>query len=224
MKRKKNLFVWLFIFTFLSTISLNFLNERNFSTFSIEKINITGIVNLNEADFQNQLNRFYGKSLIFLNRKDLNEIGSKFVFINEIKIKKSYPNTLNIKVKENKPLGILFDNSEKILLLENDKIVNNSLLIDNKNLFKIKGKGAKKKFSGFYQRLNNTSFEIELLKELNYFEVDRWDIVLKDGKILKLPTESFEASIEKFMSIYDKDNFSNFKIFDFRINGQLILK
>ena len=145
MKRKKNLFVWLFIFTFLSTISLNFLNERNFSTFSIEKINITGIVNLNEADFQNQLNRFYGKSLIFLNRKDLNEIGSKFVFINEIKIKKSYPNTLNIKVKENKPLGILFDNSEKILLLENDKIVNNSLLIDNKNLFKIKGKGAKKK-------------------------------------------------------------------------------
>ena len=154
MKRKKNLFVWLFIFTFLSTISLNFLNERNFSTFSIEKINITGIVNLNEADFQNQLNRFYGKSLIFLNRKDLNEIGSKFVFINEIKIKKSYPNTLNIKVKENKPLGILFDNSEKILLLENDKIVNNSLLIDNKNLFKIKGKGAKKKFSGFYQRLN----------------------------------------------------------------------
>jgi len=179
---------------------------------------------LNEADFQNQLNRFYGKSLIFLNRKDLNEIGSKFVFINEIKIKKSYPNTLNIKVKENKPLGILFDNSEKILLLENDKIVNNSLLIDNKNLFKIKGKGAKKKFSGFYQRLNNTSFEIELLKELNYFEVDRWDIVLKDGKILKLPTESFEASIEKFMSIYDKDNFSNFKIFDFRINGQLILK
>ena len=40
----------------------------------------------------------------------------------------------------------------------------------------------------------------------------------------QLPTDRFVKSIEKFISIYDKDNFSNFKIFDFRINGQLILE
>ena len=43
------------------------------------------------------------KSLIFLNRKELRKIASEFVFIKEIKIKKIYPNTINILVKENKP-------------------------------------------------------------------------------------------------------------------------
>ena len=65
---------------------------------------------------------------------------------------------------------------------------------------------------------------MDLINEINYFAIDRWDIVLKNGKVVKLPTDRFERSIEKFISIYDKDNFSNFKIFDFRINGQLILE
>ena len=224
MKPKKNLFIWIFIFIFLSTITLNFFKDENFSFFSIKKINLIGIINLNESELQNQLKRFYGKSLIFFNRQDLNEIGSKFKFINEIKVKKVYPNTLNLIIKENKPLGILLENNKKILLLEKGNMVSNFINEENKNLFKVKGKGAKKKFNKFYESLKSTNFEIGLVEELNYFEIDRWDIVLKDGKVLKLPTESFKRSIEKFISIYDKDNFSNFKIFDFRINGQLILK
>ena len=65
---------------------------------------------------------------------------------------------------------------------------------------------------------------MDLMNEINYFTIDRWDIVLKNGKIIRLPTKNIDSSIEKFISIYDKDNFKNFKIFDFRINGQLILE
>ena len=93
-----------------------------------------------------------------------------------------------------------------------------------KNLLFVKGEGARKKFHKFYEILETTNFKIELIHELNHFDVNRWDIVLKNGKVVKLPTDRFERSIEKFISIYDKDNFSNFKIFDFRINGQLILE
>ena len=88
----------------------------------------------------------------------------------------------------------------------------------------LKELAQKKKFYKFYKILEKTNFEIDLIEELNYHNIDRWDIVLKDGKTAKLPTESFESSIEKFISIYDKDNFNNFKIFDFRVNGQLILE
>ena len=83
---------------------------------------------------------------------------------------------------------------------------------------------AKKNFYNFYKTLKKVNFYTELIEEFKYFSIDRWDIILKSGKIIKLPTERFESSIEKFISIYDKDNFNNFKIFDFRINGQLILK
>tara|TARA_B100002052_G_scaffold290322_1_gene308777 strand:+ start:971 stop:1645 length:675 start_codon:yes stop_codon:yes gene_type:complete len=224
MKTKKNLFVWIFIFIFLSTYSLNSIQKKKISFFSIKKINVEGVLNVNSYDLESALKEFYGKNLIFLNREKLNEIGSKFSFIKEIKIKKIYPSTLNIIVKENKPLGILIEKDKKILLLENGNEILNFKLNMKKSLLVVKGEGARKKFHKFHKILKTTNFEIELIQELNYFDVNRWDIVLKNGKVVKLPTDRIVRSIEKFISIYDKDSFSNFKIFDFRINGQLILE
>ena len=127
-------------------------------------------------------------------------------------------------LKENKPIAILIENNRKILLLEMGNTISNYHADKTINLPLVSGKNAKKNFYNFYETLKKVNFDTELIEEFKYFSIDRWDIILKNGKIIKLPTERFESSIEKFISIYDKDNFTNFKIFDFRINGQLILK
>ena len=69
MKIKKNFFIWLFIFVFLSTYSLNSVQKKKISIFSIENINIDGIVNVNETKFKNKINKFFGESLFFLTVK-----------------------------------------------------------------------------------------------------------------------------------------------------------
>ena len=224
MKTKKNLFIWLFIFIFLSTYSLNLSQKKKISIFLIENINIEGNINVNTFDLKNKLNEFYGKSLIFLNRKELSQIASEFIFIKEIKIKKIYPNTINILVKENEPLAILIENEKQTFLLEMGNTTTNYIVNNKESLPIVKGKGAKKNFLKLYETLKRANFQMDLINEINYFAIDRWDILLKNGKLLKLPTERLESSVEKFISIYDKDNFKNFKIFDFRINGQLILE
>ena len=224
MKIKKNFFIWLFIFVFLSTYSLNSVQKKKISIFSIENINIDGIVNVNETKFKNKINKFFGESLFFFNSKELKKIAREFNFIKEIKIKKIYPDTLNIILKENEPIAILIENNRKILLLEMGNTISNYRADKTINLPLVSGKNAKKNFYNFYETLKKVNFDTELIEEFKYFSIDRWDIILKNGKIIKLPTERFESSIEKFISIYDKDNFNNFKIFDFRINGQLILK
>ncbi len=224
MKTKKNLFIWLFIFVFLSTYSLNSTQKKKISIFSIENININGIKNVNETDFKSKINKFFGESLFFFNSKEIKKIASEFSFIKEIKIKKIYPDTLNIILKENEPIAILTENNKKILLLEMGNIVSNYDLDKFNSLPTVSGMNAKKNFFNFYETLKKLNFETELIEEFKYFSINRWDIILRSGKIIKLPTERFESSIEKFISIYDKDNFNNFKIFDFRINGQLILE
>jgi len=224
MKTKKNLFIWLFIFIFLSTYSLNSAQKKKISIFLIENINIEGNSNVNTADLKNKLKEFYGKSLIFLNRKELSQIASEFVFIKEIKIKKIYPSTINILIKENEPLAILIENEKKTLLLEMGNTTTNYIINNKESLPIVKGKGAEKKFYKLYKTLKRVNFQMDLINEINYFAIDRWDILLKNGKLLKLPTERLESSVKKFISIYNKDNFKNFKIFDFRINGQLILE
>ena len=65
MKIRKNLFIWLFIFVFLSTYSLNTTQKKKISIFSIKNINIEGVINLNEDHLKNKLSKFYGKSLFF---------------------------------------------------------------------------------------------------------------------------------------------------------------
>ena len=224
MKIEKSLFIWLFIFVFLSTYSLNTDQKKKISIFSIKNIYIEGNINVNKEDLKNKLNKFYGKSLIFLNRKELRKIASEFVFIKEIKIKKIYPSTINILVKENKPLAMFIENEKKILLLEMGITTKNYIIKNKESLPIVKGNGAEKKFYKLYETLERLNFQMDLINEINYFAIDRWDILLKNGKLLKLPTERIESSVKKFISIYDKDNFKNFKIFDFRINGQLILE
>ena len=102
--------------------------------------------------------------------------------------------------------------------------ISNYKLNEDKNLIFITGEDARKKFHKFYEILESTNFEIELIKELNYFDVNRWDIVLKNGKIVKLPVKNYENSLNKFLSLYEDNSFKKYKIFDFRIQGQLILK
>ena len=65
---------------------------------------------------------------------------------------------------------------------------------------------------------------MELIKQFSYFNINRWDIILKDDKVIKLPSKNYEKSIVKFLSIYEKGNFNDYKIFDFRVDNQLILK
>ena len=45
-----------------------------------------------------------------------------------------------------------------------------------------------------------------------------------DKKILKLPKKNYTKSLKNFMSIKDKSNFEKYKIFDYRLNNQLVLK
>ena len=45
-----------------------------------------------------------------------------------------------------------------------------------------------------------------------------------DKKILKLPVKNYSESLKNFMSIKNKTNFENYKIFDYRLNNQLVLR
>ena len=67
-------------------------------------------------------------------------------------------------------------------------------------------------------------FPIYKIKSFYYFDVGRWDILFKDKKVIKLPVKNFDISLSNFMDIYERINFEKYKIFDYRVEDQLILK
>ena len=48
--------------------------------------------------------------------------------------------------------------------------------------------------------------------------------MLKDGRIIKLPKTNYENVLVRLKLILDDSSFFKFKIFDYRIKDQLILK
>ena len=224
MKKKNYLFLWILLFIFLTTYSLNPSQNTQFTFLPLKKIQIEGANNSDNKKIAETLDQFKGKSIIFVNRYKMNRSINNLQFIKELKIKKIYPDTVRLEIIEYKPIGILNKKNTKILLTSGGEIIRNYNSSKFKNLPLVYGDKAEKYFSNFYNSLENINFQINLISQFNHFDINRWDIVLKNGKIVKLPVKNYENSLNKFLSLYEDNSFKKYKVFDFRIQGQLILK
>ena len=198
-------------------------NKFTINKFKIKEIKIENNEILEDQELIKTFSFLYGKNIIFLNSNKLkNKIG-KNSFIEKIEIKKIFPGKLVIKVFEKKPIAILIDKSQKKYYL--GKKID---LIEFKKILKYENlpivKGEPKKFKKLFDNLIKINFPTDQILSYRYFKADRWNIKMIDEKILKLPGKNYTESLTNFMSIKDKSNFEKYKIFDYRLTNQLILK
>jgi len=223
--KKKNIFLWILLFVFLTTYNLNLTKGPINSFFEIKKIEINDIQNVNTYEVSRNLEIFYNQNIITTKKKEIGAAITNVDFVKDMKIKKIYPDKIKILIVEDKPIGIFMDNGNKYILVESGKII--KTYNEKFNFLPlIYGKNANKKFPLFYKTLEESNFEIQLVNHFVYFEADRWDLVLKNEKLIKLPSDNnmMSESLKKFLSIYQKEKFKRFKVFDFRVKNQLIMK
>ena len=221
---KKKILLWLFLFIFLTTY--NYQGKNNFFSglFNIKDIEIEGVINSDKEKLRTRFDTIKNKNLFFLKEKDFDNVIKNMDFVNSLNIKKIYPQKIKIIIVEDLPIGTYFNTfGEKYLLLENKKIIKYKNYVF-KDLPEVYGEGAMEKFSDFYLSLKNTELNLNLIKKFNYFEIDRWDLLLKDDKLIKLPRENYLESVIKFLEIYEKRTFKKFNVFDFRIKNELIMR
>ena len=79
-------------------------------------------------------------------------------------------------------------------------------------------------FTDFYKVLKKINYPYSEIAKFYLFDSKRWDIVTKDNQTIKLPIKNYEISLKNFIDLKDQINFRKYKIFDYRINNQIILK
>ena len=202
-----------------------FISQKKFTfnKFKIQEIQIENNNILEDQELKNFFSFLYNKNIIFLNSYELKKKINQKSFIKKIKIKKIFPNKLVIKVFEKKPIAILIDKNKKKFYLGR-KID----LIEYREIFKYKNLpvvlGDQKSFKMLFNNLIKINFPTEQISSYRYYKLNRWDIEMRNKKILKLPKKDYKEGLINFMSIKDKTNFEKYKIFDYRLNDQLILK
>ena len=209
---------------FLLILFTTFNSQQKFiiSHFDLKTIEIENNFLLKDNDIKNLLISFYNKNLVLLNNNEVKNALMQNSLIESFKIKKKYPNTLKVKIFEKKPIAVLFDKknkfylSEKIDLIEFRNLPNYQTLpyvLGNKDDFKI-----------FYNNLIKINFPLNVVKKYTLYETDRWDIETKNNQIIKLPSKNYLKSLKNFLNLKSKNDFEKYKLFDYRINKQLILR
>ena len=222
--RKKIIFLWLFIFLLLTTFYFDSSKTSLVGIFKVKKIELYGLENADKSLINLKLEQFKNQNIFSL---DPDKIASFLIgidFINSVEIKKIYPSKIKIRINEDKIVAIIIETKNKYILTQEGNVIKK---YDNKFSFlpTVYGKDAKENFHLFYKFLLDLNFNIDNVEYFKYFETERWDIFLKNDRLIKLPMDKERAknSIKKFVSIENKENFKKFKIFDFRIENQLII-
>ena len=217
---KKSFFGLIILFIFLTTYTPKSDLNVN-SDFSIKKIDIEGNYILNSEEIVQRLNFVYRESLFFLNLKKIEENLKNETFIESFILKKIYPSTLKIIIIEKKPIAVLQNKKKKFYISNKGDFIDFQDIAVYKDLPTVFGNG--KFFYSLYQDLQNIKFPLEKIKSFYFFESGRWDLVMDDDKIIKLPIKDYLVSLKNYMESKKNSNFDKYKIFDYRINDQLIL-
>ena len=217
---KKRIIIALILLISLTTITFD--QKIIFSIFALKKITIENNSLLKENDIKKSLEPIYDKNLFQLNNKEIKKILLQNSLIDSFKIKKKYPNTLEIEIFEKKPIAILFDKKQKFYISEKiDLIDYNMLNIDNNLPYVL---GNKDDFKIFYDNLKKIKFPFNSVKKYILYENNRWDLETLNNKTIKLSSQNYKDNLEHYLNLINKKEFKNYNLYDFRIKNQLILK
>ncbi len=216
----KKLLVALSLLLIFSTY--NFKNDNLKNTLNIKDILVDNNKILTKNEVETELSFLLDKNLFALNSLNIQDELKKNSFIESFEIKKIYPNTLKVKVFEKIPIAIIQDKKNKYLYSDNNELIiyDGSKKFDNLPLVF----GKKKDFEIFFKNLKKIDFPFNQIKTYYFFEVNRWDLETKKGQIIKLPITNYSESLINFLKLKNQHNFEKYKIFDYRIKNQVILK
>ncbi len=221
MNRPIKFLTFLLLLVFLSTYFPNYNNKNNSILFPIQTIKIENTIALNIEEVYSALEFLKGESLFFLSKEKIKNSLVKFDFVSSFKVKKIYPSTIKILIIEKKPVAIFFQEKKKFFISDNGDLINYIQKEDFSNLPILFGK--KNNFNNLYIQLKKINFPINTIKSFHYFEIDRWDITLKNDKLIRLPKDNYVEILKNFISIKNDSKFKKYKTFDYRIKDQLIL-
>ena len=111
MKKHSKIFFLLIIFIFLTTFYPKKLyspeNLKNEDFFIIKNIEILNNDFVSDLEINSNLKQIYGKNIFLLKASDFKDSLYKIDFIEKVDLKKKYPDTIKIKVYEEKPIAII---------------------------------------------------------------------------------------------------------------------
>ena len=214
----KKIIIYILIFLILATITNR---QLSYDFYKIKEFNINGLDQLETEKVYNDIKIFKKINIFLFNKKDVSKIIYSNKIIKEFDIVKIYPSTLKVKIKKTKFLAITKKNSIDYIVTSNGNLI--KIKDTNLGLPFIFGEIDVNNFLYFKEIIDISNFEFKKIKDLYYFKSNRWDIITKEGIILKMPPNLTVKKMNLIFEVVKNNIFSGVKIIDFRQNNMMVI-
>ena len=214
---KKLITFYIFLIFLLSSINNYNLNISNF--FRIKNIFVNGMSGDKNLKVESNLTFLLGQNIFFL-KDDIYNYFDKNNDVKNFNVKKLYPNSLEITITESKPICIILDNGKEIFLGDNGKILKAKQ--DHSNILKVYGSSNIDQIFRLLKTLKKSNLNSKNIKSITFFKSNRFDLNLKDKKVIKFPINYNDSIFEYAYKILQDNNFVDAKIIDLRIDNKII--
>ena len=219
LSKDKRILIYLFLLILFGSI-----NNKYFTNISFFKIKNTKLVGLNDVEKSNLLKEFEiikKKNIFFLQKKELIKILNSNDLIESFLINKNYPSNIIIIIQKTNFLANINILDENFLIGSNKRLIKSKL--SDPNLPTVLGNPSLKDFFLINDEILKSSIKLTDIKKLYFFPSKRWDLELNSGILIKLPMSNPITSLNKYFEIKSLPQFKDIKIFDMRVENQIIV-
>jgi len=214
----KKILLYFFLFIILGTF--NNKNSNKFEFPKINRINISGFETHNN-NFLEKLEILKLNNLFLLKKSQIKELFDTNNLIEEYKIFKKYPSSLEVEIIKTKFLALLNIDGKTFFVGSNGKLIETK---DNlKDLPYIFGNLDMNNFLSFKRIIDNSTLKFKEIRNLYFFPSGRWDVELSSGILIKLPNEKLKESLDLSLNLLNNEKFVNVKLIDVRQKNQVIV-
>ena len=214
----KKILLYFFLFIILGTFNNKNLNKFEFP--KINRINISGFETHNN-NFLEKLEILKLNNLFLLKKSQIEELFDTNNLIEEYKIFKKYPSSLEVEIIKTKFLALLNIDGKTFFVGSNGKLIETK---DNlKDLPYIFGNLDINSFLRLKKIIDNSILEFKEIKNLFFFPSGRWDVELSSGILIKLPNEKLKESLDLSLNLLNNEKFVNVKLIDVRQKNQVVV-
>ena len=219
LSKGKKIVIYLFLLIFFGSINNKYLTSTNF--FEIKNLRLVGLNSEEKNNLLLKFEKIKTRNIFFLEKEELIKILNSNNLIESFVINKNYPSDVNIVIKKTTFLANIKIIDENFFIGSNKKLIKS--LVNDPNLPTVYGNPSLKDFFSINEKILKSSIKPNEIKKLYFFPSKRWDLELKDSTLIKLPINNSIKSLNNYFEIKDLPQFSNVKIFDMRINNQIII-
>ena len=215
--KKKYIFFYFIFFLILSSIHNSNLEFNNF--FNVKKIEVFGLDKKNNILLEKKLVSLIGYNIFTLKKESFSFMNS-LNFIKDYSVKKIYPNRVKIFLESAEAISIIKYFDEIIVLGNNGKIIE----IENlpTNVPQITGTKNLKKVYRTLKMIDESDLEIQNIMIIEFFPSERIDLILRNKKKIKFPTNLSVDNFNFGSKLLNDDEFNKSRVIDLRIPNKII--